>query len=482
MAGQDIHKRLQPGQSQPVHVGGDFIFLKFADRPIVVIINGGESSGSRVIMEAGDKYRPGRFTSFEISNPDTINPAAVIFTVGEGDYNRQVVQGEVSIVPVLRKADGTTKPDTRFQLDIDLMPVSAVVESLPVGEVLASGDVDGNDGWLSGGAVFRAADGTIGHTLMTQFGSTYGLALFDENLNLLDFGQVTKQSKKNRELIHTPQTGWAYINGASIQGPLVIGSTAGLNTFFTWDKTIESATVDGDGNIVLIDRDLNVEKIDPNNWASVFTGTIEGPPKNSSWQQAIAYDAFYGRYYLQSYANGNNYILDEQFNVVETLGDYSGRPTVSEGRAVFRNSVFVARTQQVQSHVTKKVWRPYDTSPKIAAYRSGCGLVNALVKESGSVLIEANIDVSDTSSGFAIEGELIRAALEYYYRRAVPSSYLDHVYAVDATSDANGAPFKKISTGNETFRKAGVKDQFGAMAPGRITLTIDNELTLGGAL
>src|SRR5690554_437705 len=117
MAGQDITKRLQPGQSQPVQVGGDFIFLKFADRPIVVIINGGESSGSRVIMEAGDKYRPGAFQSFEIENTDNDNPAQLVMTVGRGDYNRQIVQGEIKSVISLRKADGTLVDDSRAWIE-----------------------------------------------------------------------------------------------------------------------------------------------------------------------------------------------------------------------------------------------------------------------------------------------------------------------------------------------------------------------------
>lgn len=162
MAGQDIQKRLQPGQSQPVHVGGDFIFLKFADRPIVVIINGGESSGSRVIMEAGDKYRPGAFQSFEIENTDPDRPAQIVMTVGRGDYNRQIIQGEVVVDPRVKTADGSFVTDQREEhqltvsLDYQYEPASTLAQ---VGQLLETNQPTGDGFGLAKEGDFYRFDG-----------------------------------------------------------------------------------------------------------------------------------------------------------------------------------------------------------------------------------------------------------------------------------------------------------------------------------
>lgn len=118
MAGQDIRKLIPAGGGFPISTGGDYIYLKVADRPIDVIISGGRSGQTRVTMEAGDKYRPGSFESFEVENPDKNNPAQIVFTVGEGDYNRQIVQGEIVVDPRVKTGTGEYVSDTRAEHNI----------------------------------------------------------------------------------------------------------------------------------------------------------------------------------------------------------------------------------------------------------------------------------------------------------------------------------------------------------------------------
>ena len=86
----------QKGKQIPA--GGDFVYLRRAVFPIRVIID-----GQPITMEAGEKRRiprkePGRqaFDSFEVDN--TANVAqSVTFVVGEGDYEKIIVSGELNV-------------------------------------------------------------------------------------------------------------------------------------------------------------------------------------------------------------------------------------------------------------------------------------------------------------------------------------------------------------------------------------------------
>ena len=113
MAGGDIRRRLLPGQSETIDTPGDYIYIKTADRPVRVIISQGTGSGSSIIMQAGDKHRPGPFAQFTIENPDRQRPAQVVLVVGQGDFNRQIVQGEVVVDPRIKTADGSYVADQR---------------------------------------------------------------------------------------------------------------------------------------------------------------------------------------------------------------------------------------------------------------------------------------------------------------------------------------------------------------------------------
>lgn len=122
MAGGDIKQRLAPGQEMPISVSGDYIFLKFADRDISVVITDGEGAQKPVVMAVGDKYRPGPFKQFLVRNTDDKRPAQIIMTVGQGDYNRQILAGEISVTPGVTRSDGTRAADSRKILEFEVWP------------------------------------------------------------------------------------------------------------------------------------------------------------------------------------------------------------------------------------------------------------------------------------------------------------------------------------------------------------------------
>ena len=105
------YSRLVPRNSVvEIPVVGEFVYCKFSDGEIRVVING-KSTG----MEAGDERRSGDGTVFRGVNliNDTGVDKSVIFVIGFGGFNRRIIRGEVSVVPQIRKADGSLVDDTR---------------------------------------------------------------------------------------------------------------------------------------------------------------------------------------------------------------------------------------------------------------------------------------------------------------------------------------------------------------------------------
>jgi hypothetical protein len=484
MAGDTKAFTIPAGGTYPINGNGEtYIFCQFADRPIRVKI-----AGKTVTMRAGgyQEFEPlsGPNARVEFENTDSDNPAAVIFILGTGTYDEKIVRGEISIEPILRNADGTTKPDTRHTVDIDLLPVAANIQTLAVGDLLWQGAVDQSVyTWRSGGGIHRRPDGLIGQNLMENGDYNEAIALFDEKGQLVDMGFIERiVGYERNSLIWTPGTSWTVSKDNAVIGNLNLGSTSGSVTYFTWSKMIESMTVDGDLNIVLIDRDLNVAVVNSTTFEVIKTAVIAGVPKDGSWEQRIAYDAFYDRYYLQPRDADRHYILNADFEVIENRGPFVGDPAINEGRDVYRNQIYTCGDYFSTKIATAKVFEEYQTSPKLEAVRPFCGLNNALLKRTDPIVLTAQLTAREVSAGIQIEGELIKAALEYYYRAQVPDDYLNHIYGFDVSRDQNGGRVKKVISGNRTFAAANIADNFSTLAPSRIKIIIDNELQLGANL
>jgi hypothetical protein len=107
---QDYARLIPAGQTVEIPVVGDFIYCKFSDGEIRVVINGKSTN-----MESGDERRSGDGTVFRGVNliNDTGVDKSVIFVIGFGGFNRRIIRGEVSVVPQIRKADGSLVDDTR---------------------------------------------------------------------------------------------------------------------------------------------------------------------------------------------------------------------------------------------------------------------------------------------------------------------------------------------------------------------------------
>lgn len=488
MAGQDISKRLLPGQSQPVQVGGDFIFMKFADRPITVLINGGESSGSRVVMEAGDKYRPGNFQSFEIENTDPERPAQLLLTVGRGDYNRQIVKGEISITPILRNADGTTKTDTRHDLRIDLLPANLELDTYAAGDLIATGQtlvgssfstssnfifqkVDGDMVFMDGGSngswtVSRLNLQTLSYS-STFNGDLPGTAIATDMAEHPTLGFIALRTSTN-ELYQWTGTEWVLFG--ELPAAQTCNSLCYMPDRKLWAGTSVLNGVDGKG-IYLFSDDLASQA------AFIPVATISG-------SHSARYDRANSQLYLVRNINYIPIDIEEGTAGAEVGIVYEGNQNngAQYGRMVVHGNDVFFMEDVYETRVRKHAFKNYTTKPEFRAIRPGCELAQALIRADQLPQITATITTETQANGVKVSGELIRAAMEYYFRRAVPDGYLDHVYAVDFTRDGYGRPFAPIVTGNDTFARANVADNFTSLLPGQVVITIDNELTLGDFL
>ncbi len=104
MSQGDIVKIIPAGfQNFEMRVGGDFVFIKECARDVVVTI---EDKTTKMIR--GDKRRVERkepstqaFASFQVSNNYDFD-LRVVFVVGEGDFNSQIVTGELSVSETIK--------------------------------------------------------------------------------------------------------------------------------------------------------------------------------------------------------------------------------------------------------------------------------------------------------------------------------------------------------------------------------------------
>ncbi|WP_445354178.1 hypothetical protein ACJJI5_12375 [Microbulbifer sp. EKSA008] len=102
---------LKANSTVNVQSPGDFIFLRSADYPVRVVLN-----GDSVTMDPGEKRRLDReldnpelpaFSEFEVQNTTNIDQL-VTFVVGVGDYEKVIVSGEMNISPYVNTVFGTS--------------------------------------------------------------------------------------------------------------------------------------------------------------------------------------------------------------------------------------------------------------------------------------------------------------------------------------------------------------------------------------
>lgn len=487
MAGQDYKRTIAPGGAERINANGEsFLFCKFSDRDVTVDIG-----GAKVVMRSGSyqEFQPlsGHNANVTIYNEDTENPASVIFVMGTGTYDEKIVRGEISIEPILRNADGTVKPDTRHDVRVDLVPQNLVLDNYNAGDLIATGQT-------LAGSTFSTASNFIFQTLAGDLvfmdgGNNGSWRVSRLGLQTLeydpDFNGDLPGTATATDMAEHPTLGFVALRTSTnelyqwtgsaweLKGELPAAQTVNSLCYMpdrkAWAATTTIAGVDGAG-VYLFSDDLASQ-----------TAFIAG---NISSSHVARYDRANAQLYLVRNINYIPVDIGAGTLGAEVAITYEGNQNngVQYGRAVVHGDDVFFMEDVSETRVRKHAFKDYTTKPEFRAIRPGCDITQAMVKPDQLPQITASITATGQSNGVKVTGEVIRAAIEYYFRRAVPDGYLDHVYAVDFTRDGSSRPFAPIVTGNQTFARANVADEFNTLLPGQVVITIDNELTLGDFL
>lgn len=495
MAGQDIRKLVPAGGGFPIQVSGDYIYLKFADRAIDVIINGGRSGQTRVNMEAGDKYRPGPFEAFEVVNPDPDNAAQVIFTVGEGDYNRQIVQGEITSLPVVRRADGSFADDSRGTVSIvAFMKETGIVRTLGAPERVRSTPETLRFGaFTNTGKYSIAAFGStktiyelfvdnegvlqvayLGKILQdaTHEGDNYPIsALISDGQNLFGIGaksvgssepggvavfRLGPQKDGNDEFEKT------YVGQITKSGQPMTDQRAG--------SSFNNAQFDQEtGNIILTTSSaIYKARALPNIDISAEVAT--------NYQKAVAIN---GEFWTSRDGVAYKTVYRRSQEDLSLIGTFE---TTTHNYLYGRLGDYVIAVEPSNNNINELALLPRraETGGRQAVIGAGWDndcLICGLNLYKALSLDEWNIPISGlTVDGNTVSGEIIRWMLQQKLK-TVPADYLDYVHAIRFRN-----PRKNIESGGVSFARAEIEDNFTIENGERVELELHTDIYKEGGL
>jgi len=478
MAGQDTRKLIPAGVTLPISgVNGDFIYLKFADRPVDIILG-----NSRVTMEAGDKYRPGqRFQGFELENPDPDNPAQVIFTIGEGDYNRQIVQGQITTTLGIKTGTGEFISDTRKNITLDVISLAGSGLTETQFELVEIINDAGQSWWqeikVANGS--RFFDGPAKWGLAFTEGVNKGLLCFGRDSGnkyrlieidpftralLVDHGEIEDLGQPDsaavfgntlfqmESLANTgiyskakTDTEWTLIYPGVFRGPMIVAN----------DQTIYF----GDG--------ATIRRID-------FQGNLLG--EISVDFQCGGFGFYKGKLYsFGNTANDSCAIVEPDLSSFVNSENFNPRPF--NGITIYKNYVFnsdlsldldVFAPETVTNLFAGKAYRVCENAwlgPRPNRYDG---------VRTGAEIVVTNGETATPN----VSGEIIKLALEWYYGTPMPPLYMDLLHGVEIQSSQDQAtgvtvPPVEIKSNGQTLLAAKIPDNFNVIFPITVTLTID---------
>lgn len=486
---EPIIREIPPGAEIEIQRAGDFIFVIDCGHTLDVLLG----SQGRAIAEPGAMIRPmGRFPNFALRNPDPERPAFVRMIVGEGSYTSQIIQGDVTVTPVLRAADGSTRTDSRRTISLDVTPQLGSSHNWIAGELMAENPDPGydylNDMVTAGGGCFGYQDNRF-----TEF-DPVTLAVIARSPAAktvagvpVDMGHPTvlhPMAGDRAGMVYAVDRASAFGNGPSRlividprTGTVYAQFNVGSNS-----RIPEGLLVDLDRRQVLIkmtvsngSREFQVYSLDTGQY--LFTDTSLGANQG----MVTGYEVEPGRWYVWL---GN----DDMATFTGAPGDWTvGEVRDSGVDALGDSAVAVGRHAVVlggqgvgyPSAARKYAAEPFTTVSGLAAI-AGCGtLFNRLAKRrglDGARYSMASVEMIEQDRRVRARGEILRLVLEWYTGEQAPDGYLDHIYGARLFKPTSNAAETSLLTGARTFAAAGVQDFFDIWLPSRIELIVDNEL------
>lgn len=475
---REVRKILLAGGQEFVDAAGDFVFCSFADRPFRIVLD-----GQPVTVRAGDKLRPEkRFQNFLIENLDTENPIAVTLVVGEGDYNSQIIQGEVTVQSGIRKADGQWINDSRSELPLRVMVTGTDARKFKKHEYMALiGDVpisfpkltqldrdrflictDGNapndyqllEGWPNNPVYTELGTSMTGLGPGCVIGRRLFLPFWIDNAPLQNTVGYRVYSIDTLELIETLGT-----DAPHWGAPL----TPNFNSCAT------------DGRYIYQGNSTYMQCIDPE------TGTmLDQFDAGTFVRGVVAKDGVVngnmGSGLLFVRTAGPQMIELPLSDATIPANDYNGNPIFSPSVPQttynqYDQTLIIAKGSSHSNPGWFDVYSLVDRNVTLDGHIANCA-GGGIFRTDGKVETNALVSAQVLPTGRVIvSGQVLRAALEIYLRRFIPNDYLDFIYAVTFENESGIAP-RTISSGGQSFKAAGIDDAFSCEFPQRITITL----------
>jgi len=489
---QDYSRLVPANSTVEIPVVGEFVYCKFSDGSIRVVIN-----GKSTLMESGDERRSGGTTVFRgvtLIN-DTDVAKSIIFVIGFGGFDRKIVQGEIMIEPGLRKADGSFVTDTRRTIKIDLVPVNIETDAYTAGDLIETIDASQN---LYAPFTF-VLNGDNNNPWFIGFSTAGGietLVKYDKRLSLQSVEPLAPRAWSASEIYgatYRPGVGiLALYRDGTVRKIANVNTNAVIKTFFAGADWVSMQWISSLGqylgvqhsikNLYFLNSIFEIQTVLPIPDVRFF------PEANTcATYDEINNQFLYGRSQFLTVLSQTGDVLYEVETPTATKAGTSERPEyegaifTADGQSVFYNGESDNGATDYYRPL-KQAFRDFETRPEISSIKPGCELSNSLEKPVSLVQIRANVTASQLQSGVVLSGEVIRGALEYYFKQAAPTNYLDSVYQFDISRDGTGQRFNTINTGNRSFLASGIADDFAMLLPGQVVLVIDNKLKFTGGL
>ena len=495
---QDYVRIIPAGQTVEIPVVGDFIYCKFSDGEIRVVINGKSTN-----MEAGDERRSGEGTVFRGVNliNDTGVDKYVIFVIGFGGFDRKIVQGEITTVTGVRRANGRFVDDTRQTLSMSINPVYDYQgEQVEIGDFQASFNLGNDipyrkfesfqyynsdlyvkiqsfDSFKNG--VYKITSGLGGLTKVTDNGGIFDnmrflkIQKFTFAEGVVPGGLIFNTSDNGHEneirYWDAPNNDYAVLGTAPYDvGGLYYNEEQGLLYVFVDRASQPCFVFEINGLSLVLKKEIDLSHIQS---AGVVASSGTFNTKTQQWTLT-------------------NALADDSLNVAQVTKDFE---------IITVDNVNPGNENTSGSGSIRNTWI------KIGESYYGWGLTDGLFYQASAIDMELTLrgfaaqtacDVSLINPSYdsfatravvapdkdfgrlSVSGEIIKASLELYYRRFLAENYMDHVFDVTFFRPANGSVLQSLGGRSVTMQRLGIQDNFTVFMPSRIDITVDNDLPL----
>tara|TARA_B100000446_G_scaffold185938_3_gene211052 strand:+ start:7330 stop:8823 length:1494 start_codon:yes stop_codon:yes gene_type:complete len=494
MSHREIKVTLQPLAEFPVSVVGEFFYIKQAVRDFKVIIH----DQTHTVKE-GDHARYDRkpFESLALKNPDSVRPLAVIMVVGFGSYDQKIMQGNVTVQPGVRKADGSFVDDRRFWLPLTAAfnPVfksklyqagdTQVTELLPNAGVKS---VTSGDDYLYVLMNESGADYTEGNYLFHKFnvagemigirtlniptsGGSGILSYKDNGLAITEGFPVVAYAGDKKDVIYQ-ESGNTSVNDSYYKELASVGAGRKIGGAYVDREsgTIYAISSNGTDRVQIhnVDYDGNVSLVGEFDYANVIN--FGSPKQCKLFKRGDSFIFF---------ALNKVYVFSADGDSVYSTSAVEASSFTYYGALVGDFLYLASKSNALLDTFLVTHTDFTETAKGFFQYGKGGKDVRVLKTQRAESTTKAAIDITGKDSGLHVKGQVIKMALELYSGKEVGPNYMDHVYGVRINSGDNSAgvlPYQEISSRGETMLAANIGDSFEAFFGGTIEIQIDDSL------